>query len=103
MDNFFVRLYRFNQKHKALMYVTLLLSAAIFIYFGLKVRYEEDISKLLPSDDSTSDANLAFGSLKVKDKIFIQFRRADTIDVETLTAACDEFFDTLAVRDSSSR
>ena len=85
------------------MYVTLLLSAAIFIYFGLKVRYEEDISKLLPSDDSTSDANLAFGSLKVKDKIFIQFRGADTIDVETLTAACDEFFDTLAVRDSSSR
>lgn len=103
MDNFFVRLYRFNQKHKALMYVTLLLSAVIFIYFGLKVRYEEDISKLLPSDDSTSDANLAFGSLKVKDKIFIQFRGADTIDVETLTAACDEFFDTLAVRDSSSR
>jgi hypothetical protein len=58
------------------MYVTLLLSAVIFIYFGLKVRYEEDISKLLPSDDSTSDANLAFGSLKVKDKIFIQFRRS---------------------------
>lgn len=103
MDNFFVRLYRFNQKHKALMYVTLLLSAVIFIYFGLKVRYEEDISKLLPSDDSTSDANLAFGSLKVKDKIFIQFQVVDTIGIETLTAACDEFFDTLAVRDSSSK
>jgi predicted RND superfamily exporter protein len=103
MDNFFVRLYRFNQRHKALMYITLLVSAAIFIYFGLKVRYEEDISKLLPSDDSTSDAQLAFGSLKVKDKIFLQFQGADTIDFEALTAACDEFFDTLAVRDSSTR
>ncbi len=50
------------------MYVAPLLSAVVFIYLGLKVRYEEDISKLLPSDDSTSDAQLAFGSLKVKDK-----------------------------------
>ena len=72
------------------------------VFFGLKVGYEEDITKLLPAS-ATSDSGLAFGNLKVKDKIFIQFASRDSLaDTYTLASYADEFMDSLLVRDSAS-
>ena len=102
MDRIFVPLYIFFEKHKFLMYALLIVSSVVFVWFGLKVKYEEDISKLLPQTDESSDKGLAFGSLKVKDKIFIQMQAADSIDIYSLMDACDEFFDSLKQADSAT-
>lgn len=102
MDRIFVPLYIFFEKHKFLMYALLIVSSVIFVWFGLKVKYEEDISKLLPQTDESSDKGLAFGSLKVKDKIFIQMQAAYSIDIYALMDACDEFFDSLKQADSAT-
>ena len=67
----FVKLYRFFQRRKALMYILIAVSSVIFVVFGLKAEYEEDMSKLLPSSKS-DESGLVFGNLKVKDKIFLQ-------------------------------
>ena len=40
MDKFFIALYRFFEKKKALMYGLLILSSVVFVYFGSKVQYE---------------------------------------------------------------
>lgn len=103
MERIFVPLYRFFEKHKVLMYALLIVSAAVFVWFGLKVSYEEDISKLLPSSSESNDTGLAFGSIKVKDKIFLQFQPSASASQEDLMSVCDEFFDSLAVRDSATR
>lgn len=71
MTKFFTSLYKFFENRKSLMYTILGALVVFSVYFGLKVQYEEDITKLLPSA-ATSDSGLAFGNLKVKDKIFIQ-------------------------------
>ena len=45
MDKFFITIYRFFEKMKALMHGLLILSSVIFVYFGSKVQYEENIAK----------------------------------------------------------
>lgn len=102
MTKFFTSLYKFFENRKSLMYTILGVLVVFSVYFGLKVQYEEDITKLLPSA-ATSDSGLAFGNLKVKDKIFIQITSRDTtLDIYTLSSYADEFVDSLLVRDSAS-
>ena len=83
MHRLFLPIYRFFCRHKALMYAILIVTSAVFIFFGIKVKYEEDISKLLPS--SSVESELAFGSIGLKDKIFIQVTSAsERLDAATL-------------------
>ena len=60
MHKIFVPLYRFFSKHKPLMYIILACTTVLFLCFGLRLHYEEDISKLLPS--SSVESQLAFTS-----------------------------------------
>lgn len=86
------------------MYFLLIISTLIFGYYGLKVEYEENIAKLLPQTESATESGLAFGNLRVKDKIFIQLSaQEDTyLTTETLAAYTDEFVETLLKKDSAT-
>lgn len=92
---FFVAIYRFFKKHKVLLYTLMVLSGAIFVFYGLKLQYEEDLSKLLPVSES-SEAGHVFGNLKVKDKIFMQMTGAEP---EVLAAYVDELMDSIMTTD----
>ena len=104
MDKFFIAIYRFFEKKKALMYGLLILSSVIFVYFGAKVQYEENIAKLLPQTGVASESGLAFGNLRVKDKIFIQLTSAEdeAIVPETLAEYCDELVERLLEKDTAT-
>jgi len=104
MDKFFIAIYRFFEKRKALMYGLLILSSVIFVYFGSKVQYEENIAKLLPQTDVANESGLAFGNLRVKDKIFIQLTSAsdEPIAPETLAEYCDELVNNLLEKDTAT-
>ena len=80
MEKIFIPLYRFLHARKWLMYTILIASSILFAYTGLKVEYEENIAKLLPQTDKATESGLAFGNLRVKDKIFIQLHLKDTAD-----------------------
>lgn len=76
-------------------------SFLVFLFFGLQVKYEEDISTLLPSSDVESQ--LAFSSIELKDKIYLQVTSADEpLRAEVLAERMDAFTDMLFVKDSSS-
>ena len=104
MDKFFIAIYRIFEKKKALMYGLLILSSVIFVYFGSKVQYEENIAKLLPQTDVATESDLAFGNLRVKDKIFIQLTSAEdeAIALETLAEYCDELVERLLEKDTAT-
>jgi predicted exporter len=76
---------------------------AIFLFFGFfatRIHLEEDIDKLMPSsknEDGTT--KLAFADLKIKDKTFLLFEGKGT---ENLIGVCDDFIDSLVMRDSAS-
>ncbi|MCM1501269.1 MAG: MMPL family transporter [Bacteroidales bacterium] len=102
MDRFFIAIYRFLEKRRPLMWILLLGSFVLFVFFGARLKYEEDISKLLPSSDKAEESGLAFSNLKVKDKIFIQILGKDgDIDPSVLAAYSDEFVEGLAERDAN--
>ena len=91
----FVKLYRYFQRHKTLMYVLIAVSSVVFVFFGLRARYEEDLSKLLPSSGA-SDSGLVFGNLKVKDKIFVQMTGQSP---EVMAGYMDALMDSILVCD----
>ena len=92
---FFVKTYKFFKQRKALMYTLLVASLAVFVIFGLKMQYEEDLSKLLPATEK-NESGLVFGNLKVKDKIFIQMT-GQTPDV--MAGYMDELMDSVVAHD----
>lgn len=103
MHRIFLPLYDFFQAHKAMMWILLITSTVVFAWFGLKLRYEEDIMKLLPETEESTE--LAFGEIDLKEKVFIQVTSRDTLNPVNhliLGQAVEEFCDMLQKRDSSS-
>ena len=103
MHRIFLPLYRYFQKHKTALYLLLAGSFLLFLAFGIRLRYEEDIVKLLPR--SSTDSELAFSDIGLKDKVFIQITASDParpLDPATLAAYMDEYCESLLQRDSAS-
>lgn len=107
MSRFTLAAYRYLRQHKALLYILMLGSFAIFLALGLQIKYEEDISKLLPSNTIGDSEQLVFDNLKVKDKIFILFTAKDTadagtVDTDRLAETCDAFCENLIEEDKDT-
>lgn len=103
MTRLAIALFDFFRKHKTLMYIILFVSFSVFVFLGLKVNYEEDISKLLPSTENGGSERLVFQNLQIKDKIFVVFnKRNDEVEPETLAEVCDAFVEEISQRDSSN-
>jgi predicted RND superfamily exporter protein len=102
MHKIFLPIYHYFSKHKSLMWVILAVTSVVFVVFGLQLHYEEDITKLLPS--SSVESQLAFSSIELKDKIYLQVESAgDPLPPEVLGNRIDEFVDLLFERDSSTQ
>ena len=100
MHKIFLPIYRYFSNHKTLMYSILFGTLVVFILFGLRLHYEEDVSKLLP--ESSVESQLAFSSIELKDKIYLQITSADErLSPEMLGQRTDEFVDLLFEKDSS--
>jgi predicted RND superfamily exporter protein len=83
------------------MYLIMVVTTLVFLFFGLRLHFEEDISKLLPS--SSVESQLAFGSIQLKDKIYIQVTSTDEhLSPDLLAERTDEFIDLLYKKDSTS-
>ena len=101
MHKVFLPIYRYFSEHKTLMYIIMAITTLVFLFFGLRLKYEEDISRLLPS--SSVESQLAFTSIQLKDKIYIQVTSADEpLPPEVLCERTDEFVDLLFEKDSTS-
>ena len=101
MHKIFVPIYNFFKGHKILMYLIMGISTVVFIVYGLKLHFEEDITRLLPS--SSVESQLAFSSIQLKDKIYIQVTSADEpLSTDILAERADEFIELLYEKDSSN-
>ena len=98
----FIAIYRFFERHKALMYALMIGSALVFGFFTARVHFEENIAKLLPQTDKADESGIAFSNIKVKDNFFIQVtgREGAEVSAETLAAAQDRFFEELHALDT---
>lgn len=100
MTRLFIFFYRYFKAHKAVFYGILIASTLVFGYFATKIRFEENIAALLPKTDKSSDCDIAFGNIKVKDKVFLQMlSRSGEMTPAELGASMDEFLEMLVSRD----
>ena len=101
MTELFIKIFYFFRRHKVLLYLSAILFFSLSAYYGSKLAYEEDISKLLPSTDNTKAEGLVFSELKVKDKIFVQILPKNReADVDILLEASSMFVDSLLSYDA---
>ena len=104
MHKIFLPIYHFFKQRKGLMYILMIASTLVFVYFGLQLRLEEDIIKLLPR--SSTDNELAFSEIELKDKVFIQVTSRDPenpVPAAQLGEAVEDFCNILEKKDSSTK
>jgi 1-acyl-sn-glycerol-3-phosphate acyltransferase len=77
MGSFFVRIYDFFERRKALMWLTLVLAVGAMVFFAVKVRYNEQITGFFRGDDNGRRQAMIFDHLKMMDKVVVMFTSSD--------------------------
>lgn len=78
MEKFFIGIYDFFEKRRTLFFTWLAASFLFIGYFALQVKFEEDISKILPKDKRTEKLNQVFQDSKFMDKLVFTVALKDT-------------------------
>ena len=82
------------------MYLLLAASVLFFAITGFKLKFEENIFKLLPNTDTSESGGMAFADIRVKDKIFIELM-GEEVSTDRLIEAQDVFVRKMEERDTS--
>ncbi|MDR0660415.1 MAG: 1-acyl-sn-glycerol-3-phosphate acyltransferase [Prevotellaceae bacterium] len=77
MVSFFVNLYNFFQRHKTLLYLSLIVFVAGMAYAASQIKFDENITHFFPNTKDTKNISKVFDNLKVKDKIIVMFSAND--------------------------
>ena len=93
-----VRIFNFVSKHKFLSLLSLLLWAGVALWGVWHLRFEEDITKVLPQNEKTSLTAKLLKQLNFADKISVIVTREDTGDFADMQALTDALCDTLRQR-----
>ncbi|MBQ0006914.1 MAG: MMPL family transporter [Alistipes sp.] len=76
-------------------------SFLLFAFLAVNVSFEENLLKLFPDTEQAKETRIAFGDLKVKDKIFVEVFSKEACDASagTIAGAMDAFIDSLMAHD----
>lgn len=101
MTEFFIRIYRFLQNHRAICWISMVVLFLFCGYFAMQIHLEEDLNKLMPSSrNEDGSTKLAFSDLKIKDKTFLLFHGEKETTPDEIAEVCDAFVDTLLSADN---
>lgn len=97
MEKIFIAIYRYFEKKRLAFFICFGLSFLVIAYFALQVRFEEDISKVLPKDKKIEKLNQVFQNSKFIDKLVVMVSLKDTTaeEPDSLVAFADKLVGTL--------
>ncbi len=78
MEKILLHIYEFYKKRRPALYATFLLIFLLAGWFAMQVRFEEDISKILPKDKKIEKLNEVFQESKFMDKLAVTVSLKDT-------------------------
>ncbi|HMG82861.1 MAG TPA: 1-acyl-sn-glycerol-3-phosphate acyltransferase [Ferruginibacter sp.] len=92
MEKILVRIYNYFARHRVVFFVTFGVCFLLLTYFALQVKFEEDISKILPKDKKTEKLNEIFQNSKFIEKLVITVSLKDTTaqQPDSLVAYADD-------------
>lgn len=82
MEQLLIRIYDFFARNRLLFFVIFALCLLVPGYFASQLKFEEDISKILPKDKKIEKLNEVFQNSKFMDKLVITVSMKDTTSAE---------------------
>lgn len=100
MGNWFFKAYQFLLKNKIASAFVLLLVLFGLTFLVSKIRFEEDISKLIPINSENQDLQKVLKTVNFTDKIIVTIHKNDSTEIDELTQYATEFVDSLQAQSS---
>ena len=97
MEKMFIAIYKYFEKNRLAFFISFGISFLLVAYFALQVRFEEDISKVLPKDKKIEKLNQVFQNSKFIDKLVVMVSLKDTAaeEPDSLVAFADKLASTV--------
>jgi len=78
MGTFLIRIYDYFEKHRWLLFLSFAAVFAVTAFFASRVKFEEDISKILPNDKKTEKLTQVFQNSKFAEKLVVAISLKDS-------------------------
>ena len=102
MSNFFIRIYDYLSRHRALAIALALVLTATFVFLASRIHYEEDIAAFLPQDGRSAKLEKIYSHIGDQGQIVVIFHN-EKGDVDSIISAIDDFGSRMEEADSSGR
>lgn len=96
MHLLFYHIYCWVQRHKAIAIVVSVVFLFFFGFLGSKIRFEEDITQIIPKNEKSDLTTKAIRQINFSDKITVLVERSATASVADLVEATQNLADTLS-------
>lgn len=95
MHKFFIAIHLFVAKNRLIAIGMALAFLALFGFFAMQIRFEEDITRLIPKNERTDEAAKVLRQLNFSDKITVIINRGKRASSEDLSQTPTTFLDSL--------
>ena len=96
MNNFFLKTYNLIASRKLLSLFLFLALFSALAYTALQLKFEEDITKLIPADEEGKELQKVLNTVNFTDKIIVNIRQSDNGSAEDLTNMASAFVDSIS-------
>lgn len=90
MSKFFIFIYQWFSRHRAIFWASMLGSLAVLLVMAGRIRFEENITSFFPASHDTANMADVFSNLKVNDKVIMMF--SDSTDSDDAVIEASECF-----------
>jgi len=94
MHRIFISIYRYIRKHKLIAWPLIMGIIACFVYIASNIGFEEDITRLIPSNSRSEITQKVLKTVSFSDKIIVNISNPEG-NPEYLTAYASEYVDAL--------
>lgn len=98
MAKWFYKLYNSIQRHKSIFVVVLCVIFGMLLWMASTLKFDEDISKLIPSSSENQHLQKVLKTVQFADKIIVNIERENNGSTEDLTDYATQFLDSLYER-----
>ncbi|MGV8813721.1 MAG: MMPL family transporter [Gelidibacter sp.] len=96
MARFFLNSYYLIQKHKSLSRIALVMIFGVLIWMASTLKFDEDISKLIPTNSENEQLQKVLKTVQFADKIIVNIQREKNGSTDDLTDYATRFLDSLS-------
>ncbi|WP_136668231.1 1-acyl-sn-glycerol-3-phosphate acyltransferase [Flavobacterium sp. H122] len=95
MHHYFIKIHQFVQKNKVLAITIALSILLVFGFLASKIKFEEDITRIIPKNEKADVTAKVLQQLRFSDKITVIVEKDKNATVDDLTETADVFLDSV--------